>query len=423
MNRHDENEELNDPRLGGLATGDAPADVQADARAALAGLRQRMERRESNDTLALLKTMLNLHWAKLAWAGSFAAAVVAVVMFLGRPDVAFADVAARLRTAKTMIYQAVIQIEGTQPVPETMHLQFYFKQPSLVRSGFMDGTVWTVMNTDTQKGISVQVPQKTFTDLDGSGIPPDQFNAADLIQKMRSLPDRADKDLGKRKFGNRVLHGFFIHEEGKDMTVWADPETGDPVKIEVSFPQIKWMTRTLYDFKFDVPLDNSLFNMTPPAGFTRMQLKLQVPSQEDLLWFLSNWSNGEPNHEFPLSLSPVELEQNPHYDHVIAAGFGDPKSLSKQQQLEIGVRVGRVFQFPLLLVRKEGEWHYVGAGVRRGDPAPICWWREKDAKFWHVIYGDLKTADVPLKDWPKMLEKVKRIDAETSSTQREPRAE
>jgi hypothetical protein len=70
----------------------------------------------------------------------------------------------------------------------------------------------------------------------------------------------------------------------------------------------------------------------------------------------------------------------------------------------------------MMLQQKGGEWHYAGAGIKRGDPSPICWWKEKDAKAFRVIYGDLKIGDMPLEDMAKLQESVKKINAETSAS-------
>ena len=46
--------------------------------------------------------------------------------------------------------------------------------------------------------------------------------------------------------------------------------------------------------------------------------------------------------------------------------------------------------------------HYAGAGVKLGDAdKAIFWYRQKDAKTYRVIYGDLSVKDVAPEDLPK----------------------
>lgn len=420
MKRPQNNDELGDPRLAALATGEVPADVEARGRVALAQLRDKMDGGEPQRGSTWFKRWAVGRRARLAWAGSLAATLVAIFLFVQRPGVAFADVAARLRTARTMIYQAFYRIEGAprdgQTIPDAIHMQFYFKQPNLMRCSLMDGSAWTVMNTSTKLGVSINKPQKTYVAVDSAAIPTSPFDPVEAIQKVRTLPDRADQDLGRRKIDGRILQGFLVHEAGSDMVVWVDPGNCEPVRIDITYPDVKGMSRTLTDFRFDVPLDDSLFDMTPPAGYGRVQIKLEMPTQADVIWFLKHWSEGDPNHEYPFSLLAQELTRSKTFDDVIARGFGDKRQIDQQRQMEIALRTGRVFQFQIMLQKSGGQWRYAGRGVKRGDPVPICWWKEKGAGAWHVIYGDLKTADVPLDGMERLIEKIQKISADTQAT-------
>ncbi|MCE5230359.1 hypothetical protein LLG95_12310 [bacterium] len=435
MNRPYETDEPIDPRLNRLAEGEAPADVQSRAREALAGLREKMNKVETEKE-SFMKTLISNRWARLGWAGSLAAVVVFVFVMVGpgsKSGVAFADVAARLRTAQTMVYTIIMKMEGLPPEMQKhmnggMDIQVSYKQPGLMRMNMMDGSIYSVMDTRTRKGISVTGPQKTYINIDATSISANQFNPTDAIEKMRTLPERADKDLGTKEIDGRRLWGFMVHENATEMTVWADPKTGDPVVVEMTFDGMKGVSGTMKDFQFDVPLDDKLFDTTPPAGYTRQEMKLVMPTEQDLLLFLDILAGLDPANEFPPDFSPMALMQSmikltksdkakkDEIPPAVSKFFGGKKKLSKEERMQLAMKTGRGAQFPMMLQQKGGEWHYAGAGIKRGDPSPIAWWKEKDAKSWRVIYGDLKIGDMPLEDMAKLQESVKKINAQTSTT-------
>ncbi len=91
-----------------------------------------------------------------------------------------------------------------------------------------------------------------------------------LVQEMKNLPDQADRKLGTKDIDGRQAEGFLIHKQGQDFLLWADNETGLPVCMEGEVVDRKghkgkW---TVTDMKFNVELDESLFSLELPPGYT-----------------------------------------------------------------------------------------------------------------------------------------------------------
>jgi hypothetical protein len=98
---------------------------------------------------------------------------------------------------------------------------------------------------------------------------------------IRGMVDHATKSLGEKVINGRRLTGFtgmsrIPQEVGpikpEHFNVWVDPNSKLPVRIEsLSVPkpgEPEMVNDILDDLRFDVPLDDSLFSMKPPAGYT-----------------------------------------------------------------------------------------------------------------------------------------------------------
>ena len=102
--------------------------------------------------------------------------------------------------------------------------------------------------------------------------------AAKPVTNLWNLVDGTEKNLGKKEMNGRKAQGFEVQQEIKDIistiTIWVDIETGNLLLVEInshfekdnSQPEdVLW---TLTNFNFDVQLDDNLFKMEPPVGYT-----------------------------------------------------------------------------------------------------------------------------------------------------------
>ena len=81
-------------------------------------------------------------------------------------------------------------------------------------------------------------------------------------ESVKRLPDRTID--GKRAVG-------FTAKVGQDTaSIWVDPETNLPVRMESSpkDPQGREATVIIHDIRFDEDVDESLFRLEPPEGYT-----------------------------------------------------------------------------------------------------------------------------------------------------------
>ena len=151
------------------------------------------------------RTIMNTRTRKFATAAVILIAATITLHFIAGPFGAttsvYAEVAERLHKALTMTYTATsTALEGMGD----MDMKVAFKVPGLMRSEHAGGHV-SVMDSVQGKGLSIIPERKQFVEIDFSNLPDhsDRWEL-DTIENLRSLPDRANQELGTREIDGRV---------------------------------------------------------------------------------------------------------------------------------------------------------------------------------------------------------------------------
>lgn len=220
----------------------------------------------------------------------------------------------------------------------------------------------------------------------------------DTLQKPGAQRDT----LGNKEIDGRGVVGFRLSVGGVVIDVWGDPKTRLPVRIESTIAMMPNIKITQSDFEFNVPMDESLFSLEPPAGYEvtvkSHETRDKSPeTEEDLIEmfrYYSQWSGGR----FPDVLDWPWIE-----DVLSGARYLDaaltykPQAEREQQFDETCQKLNRAMTFVRSLPRNS-DWHYGGKGVSVSSAdTPIFWYRPKDATKYRVICADLSVqeADTP----------------------------
>jgi outer membrane lipoprotein-sorting protein len=90
------------------------------------------------------------------------------------------------------------------------------------------------------------------------------------LERFRRLVEKADGEgekLGLQTIDGRETVAFRIVKGDGEIKLWADPETGLPVRYESTSSYMN--SRTVWsDFRYNVDLDESLFSLEVPDGYT-----------------------------------------------------------------------------------------------------------------------------------------------------------
>ncbi|MHC4426772.1 MAG: LolA family protein [Planctomycetota bacterium] len=350
------------------------------------------------------RTIMNNRTRKLAIVAAILIASLIGLHYITGPfgvtSTVYAEVAQRLQNARTLLY-TVTTHTGIEWMPE-MKMEIAFKEPGHMRMT-MPGRYVLVMDRLQRKGLSIIPEQKRFIEIELSNVPGDgdrrQF---ETIEKLRSLPERADEVLGERKIDGRTVQGYRITEKGVTYTVWVDPGIRELVEIEMQFDNAPGVSGTATDFRFDVELDDSLFSLTPPDGYTRMEIQVDAsePDEEDFIEFLRLWSAKMKDSTFPPTVNPVELANS--IKKMAKSGMlrSDNKT-SDQEQQEVAMKTTYGMMFAMRLPA-ESNWRYAGENVKYGQAdTPIFWYQPTGSQMYRIIYGDLSIEDIAQENLPK----------------------
>lgn len=332
---------------------------------------------------------------------------------------AFAEVARRFLNIQTGRYKITITLPG-QP---TQTCEGFFQEPGCMRHEMKMGPVSLVQLFDMETATMLQLmpAQNLAMQIELQNLPEEKRNLQNMnifhecrkqIGEAKEKEETIVKELAPEDLQGRPVRVYQIKpEEGMYfMKVWADPATKLPLQIKISMGQMFGGTESMeilvHDFKFNVPLDESLFSMEIPPGFQVVPLQMEAsePSEKDLIEALrlcADLSNGH----FPETLDIKGLKtiiQNLQRKKVINLE-GNEKPIPKhiQKFLEISVTIGRGITFAHMLPA-ECDWHYAGKGVTTAEPdAPIFWYRPIGAENYRVLYADLTVEECLADDVPE----------------------
>jgi outer membrane lipoprotein-sorting protein len=225
------------------------------------------------------------HWImrSLKWlAPASAACVVAgIVLFitLGEPGarVAWADVQKQMCQERTVRFKMTVSVPGkTTDVLECM-----VKEPSRSRVEIEDGLVY-IMDYDV--GILLLDPAKRIaTSLSGDKAPNLVSMPKSIIDELKKLgADASAEFLGTERMDGRDVDKLLLRLGHNDTaTIWADPDTQLPVRIEFDAVYRDWACHGVYEnIEFGVDLDDSLFSMALPDGYTESHVDSPLLPQQ-----------------------------------------------------------------------------------------------------------------------------------------------
>lgn len=266
-----------------------------------------------------------------------------------------------------------------------------------------------------------------------------------LVRDGSSGTGEKPQRLGKKEIDGREAVGFRIHVGDMDMTLWADPKTAYPIRIEAGAETMGDVHAVMNNFRYNVAVDPSLFSLEPPAGYSTQERDVTIPTEEDLIRTLRIIA--EHNKE----VFPAKLGMNQEVMAALMAGLEPKMDKTTQEKLEaatkaIEAKYGSREQLrakygtnipseimaeimkatmPIMqehaqkqmparqqemqerqrgltfyqTLKPENDPHYVGASVKLGTPnRPILWYEPTGAEKYRVIYADLSVKEMTSDD-------------------------
>jgi len=200
---------------------------------------------------------------------------------------AFADFVAPILEAKNIKFKTTTETKGQPPMRgETMVIP-----PARMRNEMeMSDKSKMVMiwDWDQGKALCLTTAAKHATVLDFASMPKDNVPKNSfreflslLLDARGDKPDFKREPLGEKEIDGRHVVGYRLTRGGEVYNFWGDPKTGQPALIEQTMTMFPNTTTTMSDFVFNVDMDESLFSVEPPAGYTVENMEVDVSPAEE----------------------------------------------------------------------------------------------------------------------------------------------
>jgi outer membrane lipoprotein-sorting protein len=329
---------------------------------------------------------------------------------------AFNRFAEAVVTAKTAKFQMEVNIEG-QP---KQTFQAFYLAPEKYRQE-LPGMV-NISDFQAGKMVAVMPEQKKVMVMNLKGAAQNKLAKSHFAQLRELLAGARDakedkyERLGEKEIDGKKALGFRYDSPADTVTLWGDPATGAPVRIESVWGGLPHTETVMSHFEINVELKESLFDTTPPEGYKVQSLDIDASAtcEEDLVKAFgacSDISGGE----FPETLDTAGVTRL--IIKYTADKIKDKQDVPDEQMQELmkqSIAIGRGFQFVLTLP-ESADAHYAGKGVKRDTKdRPIFWYKPEGAQKYRVLYADLSMHDA---ESPPQVEGARRIEKASKSSQ------
>ncbi len=333
-------------------------------------------------------------FTKLAAAATIVIAVLIGIGVFTNGSITYAEVIRPILNARTVILDTIIGDEDTAPIIRDTVIG------SRIHRTVSNMPMTMIIDLDAGKMLALDENSKTaiYVNIEGGvqqGTRSYLNMVRNIVQKTLDNPDVTE--LGKRRINGTTTIGFQVTNADSELTIWADSRTAQPVRIEM---RRGGELSIIKNIGFDVPVDESLVSMTPPAGYTLQDEPFDMTqfTEQDLVETLRIWAEIINDGIFP---DAVSTEAQMQIMPKLVEKMGQLQGLSEKELTEIGVKFGRGMIYYQMLAQ-HGEWNYTGAGVKLGDAkTPICRFRSPHSQTCRVIYGDLSVKDAAPEELPK----------------------
>ena len=364
------------------------------------------------------------------------AVIVGISHFGGSIDLAtpvFANVLNQIYKARTVTYTRTAQYSGND---RKYTKEYMVMEPGHVR--IISGS--SVIVRDFSQGISLDIyPEQRKTVITRQIGGKKRIRPFNYLECVTKLNDKTGKFMGQQEIDGQMVNVFLFQEEFEKTTVWVNPETDLPVKVErIDIPNpdksiikpemslrsddfekvekggtivsssidmsgsggiIEKSTTTLTNFVWDAELDESLFSTDPPAGYITEEKQLDVSqtTEKDLVEIFALWA-AMSDGRFPSAIT--DLGDPNKVKPILVKKFA--KGGDAVEELEQAMAVlHRILKVLMFAQQRKifGSWGYNGDRVRLGDiDKPLCWWKSEDSESYRVVYGDLSIGDANVID-------------------------
>jgi outer membrane lipoprotein-sorting protein len=200
--------------------------------------------------------------------------------------------------------------------------------------------------------------------------------------------------LGEKMIEGHKAVGFKLESAMGTVTLWGDPQTGQPIRIESLFTGVPKTEVVMTQFEMNIDLPADLFAMNIPKDYQVQSFDVDAskPEERDLVESLRVCAKMSGD-AFPDALDTASITRLIIDTVLKSKDDGQEKEKITQQLMNESIKIGRGFQFALSLPAA-AKAHYAGKGVKKDTPdRPIFWYLPEGARRFRVIDAALAVHD------------------------------
>jgi outer membrane lipoprotein-sorting protein len=348
-------------------------------------------------SIGLVQRILTMTYTHRKTAASLTIAIGAIAvwsMLTLFSSVSYAQVIDKLKSVHSMTCTATVTTGDKPPLA----LKMFFLDPGHVRTEG-PGTRTTIVDSAAGQVLALESNAKTATLIkyETKGTPPPGAHL-DIVAEFRKLGDHKGEAVGEEQIGDVKAKGFRVNENGRVMTIWADPKTGLPIRIDIDMEAASMKVHmVMSDVVLDAKLDENLFKVEVPNGYTlnQREMTLNLNIDENVATVLKTYA-AAMDGKFPDDLSDPTLIVK----LVKVGADGKLAPETNKVATSIGMLQGLLFQY-----EKGKTYDYIPGG-KLGEASRIVFWHlDKQTQKYSAIFGDLKTKEVLATDLPQTTKK------------------
>jgi outer membrane lipoprotein-sorting protein len=321
-------------------------------------------------------------------------ATFALMHSAGSSAVAFADVAGKLRSARTLSFTSTVTMPGQQP----RTIRTMMADSRRIRSETPDGMI-SILNGQKTHLFVPQAQTKSAPRVDPSAPPRIVGAERGIIDALRALADQPAEPLGDAKIDGVDAVAFRTTggQQRQPATIWADKKTGVPLRVEMTLTRDGKPTRVVMEqFEIDLPLDDSLFSPEPPPEYELALPAVAPPT--------TGQATGADLEDIELAVVDVLRSYAAANDGAFPPNLLDWQGsvmmqIKGQGDPQLMQKVGRLTN---LLTSHPSGYGYAGRDVTLGEKNRIVFWYQPEkSRTYRAVYGDLRVADVTAAQLPE----------------------
>jgi outer membrane lipoprotein-sorting protein len=309
--------------------------------------------------------------------------IVLAVVMLRSPEVSFGEVVQAVRSAHSMSFVMTTQSMANKP---PMKMKILITDQGQMYGESDDGGRM-VMDTKVGHMLITEPITKTAIVMDLKNFPKESHTPADVMEGFKKLGGNSVKDLGRSEMDGRKTEKFSAVQDGSTFTIWANPKTREPIRIDVIVDAAgQNVTFSITDFEFNPAVPAGAFNTEVPKGYAVQNVTINLPDVSDgehnVTEFLRGYA-ARNGGKFPNKIEDTSNQKILDKHSSTRPSEADMQWLIYSQMLK-----------RFLAAVPDGKWKYLGTGKMNGDSHMLIFWY-KSEKGYRGIFGDFSAKDLP----------------------------